>query len=300
MSRIENSVLEKARVLRRAGHFPDEQTFRAQAWLKNFQGEEREVAAVLLDRFVFYPERLTNELLKAAYRSICDVRPRSSATPDALASALESAVFTPVEGEDPHRADSGNLFCRKARQILEIPEDRIVEPAQALSAAASGSMVVFVDDFVGSGNQFLSTWNQSLLARQPSTFSDASALSHFPAVYLHLITTRYGYDRIRSKAPQVTLVPFHILEASDSYRGIPSRNSYGISNLQAKIKQLLSTHANHLAPSGSHFQDLTIRAEGFHRLGLTIAFEHSVPDATLPIFWAPSKNSSWTQLLRRT
>ena len=37
---------------------------------------------------------------------------------------------------------------------------------------------------------------------------------------------------------------------------------------------------------------------GFHDLGLTIAFEHSVPDATLPIFWADGSN--WKPLYRRS
>ena len=37
---------------------------------------------------------------------------------------------------------------------------------------------------------------------------------------------------------------------------------------------------------------------GFNELGLTIAFQHSVPDATLPIFW--SCTADWNPLYRRS
>jgi len=36
---------------------------------------------------------------------------------------------------------------------------------------------------------------------------------------------------------------------------------------------------------------------GFHNLGLGVAFEHSVPDATLPVFWHSSDD--WKPLRRR-
>ena len=38
--------------------------------------------------------------------------------------------------------------------------------------------------------------------------------------------------------------------------------------------------------------------EGFHKLGLGLAFEHSTPDASLPIFY--SQVNGWAPLVRRT
>ncbi len=37
---------------------------------------------------------------------------------------------------------------------------------------------------------------------------------------------------------------------------------------------------------------------GYHEQGLLLAFDHSVPDATLPIFWSPGKYG-WTPLVAR-
>jgi hypothetical protein len=36
---------------------------------------------------------------------------------------------------------------------------------------------------------------------------------------------------------------------------------------------------------------------GFHGLGLTVAFEHGIPDASLPIFF--SERNGWKPLMRR-
>ena len=36
---------------------------------------------------------------------------------------------------------------------------------------------------------------------------------------------------------------------------------------------------------------------GFHRLGLALAFQHSVPDANLPLFF--TDNNGWTPLVHR-
>ncbi|MGI4789714.1 MAG: phosphoribosyltransferase-like protein [Janthinobacterium lividum] len=38
--------------------------------------------------------------------------------------------------------------------------------------------------------------------------------------------------------------------------------------------------------------------QGFNKLGLSLGFEHSVPDATLPIFYW--EQNGWKPLLRRT
>lgn len=37
---------------------------------------------------------------------------------------------------------------------------------------------------------------------------------------------------------------------------------------------------------------------GFHRLGLSVAFEHGTPDANLPIFFA--EEAGWTPLVRKS
>ncbi len=46
---------------------------------------------------------------------------------------LGRALFTFVEGEVSSPADSGYAFARRARDILGIPEERILHPSDVLS-----------------------------------------------------------------------------------------------------------------------------------------------------------------------
>jgi hypothetical protein len=54
-----------------------------------------------------------------------------SFTPTRLAwqSFVRRAIVTYVTGESPNPTDSGYLFARKARQVLDLYEDQILNPA---------------------------------------------------------------------------------------------------------------------------------------------------------------------------
>ena len=55
-----------------------------------------------------------------------------------------------------------------------------------------------------------------------------------------------------------------------------------------------------LAPDDDYIAtDLDYVAFGYKKQGLLFAFAHSVPDATLPIFWSNGPDG-WTPLLERT
>ena len=48
---------------------------------------------------------------------------------------FDTLLITYVTGENPNVTDSGFTFARKARQVLGVPEDRIVDPNTALDQA---------------------------------------------------------------------------------------------------------------------------------------------------------------------
>ncbi len=179
----------------RAQVWLSEQEIRPRAWLDNFEPCDQLVAAVLLDHFCFYADRHTNRLLSAAYNSLLDGLPKGPDAPnrDQIARDLSQAIFTRVEGEDPRPTDSGNLFCRKARQRLSIPDDRFMEPADAIQAAGAGRPIVFLDDFVGSGDQFLRTWERPY-GRSKTAFSEVMTSQPFTAIYVVLVATNYGLN----------------------------------------------------------------------------------------------------------
>ena len=65
-------VLARCEALKRAGMWLPEPAIRPRAWIENFEDADKKVAAQLLERFVFYNQRLTDSLLVASFNSIAD------------------------------------------------------------------------------------------------------------------------------------------------------------------------------------------------------------------------------------
>jgi hypothetical protein len=286
-----NDVLSKCEVLKRAGLWLSEPKMRPRAWMDNFETSDRHIAARLLDRFTFYNSKLTNRLLMAAFDSIGDGMPKGPRAPDrsTLLTSVPSAVWTPVQGEIPNPTDSGNLLCRLARQELGVSQASIVDNDVALARAQSGNAVIFVDDFVGSGQQFLTTWQRN---RNGNSFATVNAKSPFTAIYVTLVATSAGIKNIHHTVPSVAVCATHVLELKSTV--------YSNSGTVPEITAFLAKYAPRLTPSEPHIAKHPRFVQfGFGELGLMFGFEHSIPDSTLPIFWAPG-NTSWEPLIERT
>ena len=293
-------VLGKCESLKRAGIWPPEPELRPRAWLNNFDEADRSLAAYLLEQFDYYDERLTDKLLLAAYNSLADGLPKGPKAPsrNQILSMLPNAIFTPVEGERPNRTDSGNLLCRKARQVLRIPQERVVEPTKALAYATRGNTIVFLDDLIGSGDQFVKTWKRRYSSAEPCSFADTFAARPFYAIYVALVATAIGLDQIRKKTPNVAVSTTHVLERSSTVYELRPSPPYPVPDVTSAVETMLKKYSPRLTPKEDYIaKNRLYKIFGYKKGGLMFAFAHSVPDATLPIFWAPG--TDWTPLVER-
>ena len=293
-------VLNKYEVLKRSGFWPAEPLLRPKAWIENFEAGDKYAAALLLDSFTYFDDKLTDRLLGASYNSIGDGFPKgpNAPSPEALLHAVNNAFFTPVLGEKPNPTDSGNLICRKLRQVVGVPQERIVGYPEALEHAYAGGCVVFVDDFVGSGNQFIDTISRVELdnggKQTDRSFADALQTTGFICVYVTLICTRFGYEEIHKAFPTTAICCTHIIDIEASVWGFESTNP----DSYLEIMDLLRRSSTRLSPSESYMRSSTQKTFGFAQRGLMLGFEHSVPDATLPIFWSKG-DDTWEPLIER-
>jgi len=263
-------------------------------WLQNFTPEEEEHALHLLWAFVYLPTRMVRELFVAAFRDISrDVV--TAAGPLDLArrewsAFVDSAIFVGVTGEDPNPTDSRYIFLRLARDALGVGEDRVQEPDDALSLllASPGRPVVFVDDFVGSGSQFVTMWRRPYgLASVSESVSFDQVAAFLPRArfyYCPLVCTEMGRQTIVDHCPRVSLLPAHLI--GDEYSALTPRSRVWPEALRPSAMGFLAQVSERAG-----IPDLNGGVgdwRGFRRLGLTIGFEHGVPDATLPLF-------TWTQ-----
>lgn len=269
-------------------------------WLRNFEQHEIDHALFLLNAFTYYSRRMVDEMFVAAFQQL-SVR---VAQPELGYMTVRSAwqqfhkelIITHVEGEQPNSTDSGYAFARRARQLLGINERQILAPADALARLIrSGPRpVVFVDDFVGSGNQFLTTWQRPRLLQPGLTSSFAQFASAMGGrfFYCPLICTAVGKIAIQQQCSGVELIPVHLLDAD--------RDGALGANSQLWPEHLRSTAAYFLESASSRAGIPSSGPKGwrgFAGLGLTVAFEHTVPDATLPIYYW--EGNGWIPLIRR-
>lgn len=271
-----------------------EPKIRPRAWIENFDADDKKLAAQLLERFVFYDQRLTDCLLTTSFYSIGDGLNKGPSAPDRLMllEALPGAVFTPVSGEEPNPTDSGYFLCRRTRQVLNVEEVKIKGTHEALQAAANGLPVIFVDDFIGSGDQFLTTWRDKSTG---NSFAELQRQTRFTAIYLSLVGTEPGIARINDAAPSVAVCVTHKIDNRGTLWGLQASNPA----LFAQIDSLLKKYSHRLTPHDSYMHKNQYLTYGYKHRGLFFAFEHSVPDATLPIFWCRGINN-WEPLIERT
>ena len=287
-------VKKKTDVLARTGMWLNPQSMKPTAWLNNFEQSDRLVASKLLDQFVFCNSRTVDSLLIAAWNSIGDGFPKSSNydRSDNLIEHLQYAKITAVEGETPNPTDSGHTMCRKARQVLHINEDSILNISEALSEAERGHTIVFIDDFVGSGQQFVKTWERIIDGR---SFSDIQKNIKFVAIYVTLACTLKGIDYILSIVPNLHICTASKIGEEQSVYNMIKKNIL----TKEELNIFLDKYTPRLRPVEEYIAKCPQNLKwGFNELGLMLGFEHSVPDATLPIFWA-NGTDGWRPLIER-
>lgn len=267
----------------------------AAGWLSNFTDDEQPLAGHLLSNFAYLNKTITSALFVSAFHQL-SMRPHLAGPTASRRSNWEwfkqKVVITHVEGETPSTTDSGHIFARLARTALGIPEENILPPERALRVLSSGSgrPVVFVDDFLGSGSQFSTTWARpySISSAHESTFQMEAPHQPTAAYFIPLIATQAGIKRVRDIAPQVCVCAAHVLDDRDS--ALTRESQVWPEALREQGIEMVRS-----ASLRAGIPEETWR--GFDELGLCLSFEHSTPDATLPIFY---HEENWRPLIKRS
>jgi hypothetical protein len=272
-------------------------------WLSNFTSHEMPYALHLLNSFVYFPDHFLDQMVRRAIREVSAVVAAPGAGSyeevrtrwrDFLAGVR---VSFPTD-EVPNPTDSGHDFARRVRE-LGIPETQIHEPADLAARICAGlkpTGVLFVDDFVGTGNQFAAMWDRPYPVERGATESLRSLCvsQSVDGFYLPLFCTERGRQRLATDAPEVRVMEGHLIT-----------ERYSALNVDGIIwPESLAEHAK------DFIRDASVRAgipdtggfttddwRGFASLGLTLAFGRFVPDATLPIFYW--EENGWRPLIRR-
>lgn len=244
-----------------------------------------EHAVHLLNAFMYFHLNLVQEMFAASVqalsRRVC--RPGDSLITALAAWSLffDRVIVVPVSGDQLSASDSGYSFARIARQHLGFAENQIMSPSDALSELAKGARpVIFVDDFVGTGNQFTGTWFRKYETKSgtTTTFEAIARVRGMRFFYCPVLSTQAGMEEIKLQCPAVELSPAHIL--SERYSALSQNSLIWPADLKSSALDFLETVSKRARipdTDGTSPDDW----RGYEKHGLVLAILDTIPDSTL-------------------
>jgi hypothetical protein len=268
-------------------------------WLDNFtDSEERKIACLILDFFMFYPKTMLNQMLKSVvgYAGCTFASHFSDWQHDDF---KNRCIYSFIPGETINPTDSGHIYVRKLRNELHIPESQIVNHTELYQKLETcyNLPVIFVDDFVGSGAQCDKAWNENRGGAQNHTLSELASIAGHEFVYTPLVVNEMGEKRIKDRCTGLTLVTSHVL--NDEYNLFkPECICWkGEIDLYNKGTRLIIEKSRDLGIPSTNGNGV-VDVKGFGEQGLALAFDDDgVPDAIPAIFYWCADN--WTPLIKK-
>lgn len=195
--------------------------------------------------------------------------------------------LTPVICEHDPPTKSGPLILRRTKKALDIREECMAWPwsLRKLIDQAHIQVVVFVDDFLGTGDQF---------CEFISTMLKGDLDSGVNWIYAPIVAHAQGVQKVRSAFPQITIVHAELLDEQHDF----FNEHYWLTVSNGAISSADATDFYESFLRKHRLQaSLKSPAKGYGDLSLCFGFEHATPDNTLPILW--HSDTSWTNLLQR-
>ncbi len=288
------AIFSRCRQLISYGIWSGIQQSRLQSWIANFRTqEERYFAALVLDLLVYRSDDQTVSLLRQLLSRVIPDHARISRLSAAVrmsyhnlrSNSVDPRVrIVPVIPPRSSPTKSGPVIARHLKRALRISERWVIYPEQVDAVLPSVDAIIFIDDFLGTGDQFSEFLFDTNLA-------DYVGTSCF--IYGCLAAHRHGIDSLQKMFPKLHIAAVerlgssHALFHSDSGTFPDGENS--AEDAKSFYYSLLSDRGiNIIGPD----------RRGYGHFEIAYAFEHSVPDNSLPILWWDG-GESWRPLFDR-
>jgi hypothetical protein len=263
------------------------------AWLGNFDDEIEEYLALqLLDSLIVR----SNEMAKASYARLMHSDLRSYLIDNQITNrttitnwknqlkngGLNSIVrFSPVR-TSIDEGESGSLVYRLLSSEIDTNRYSLAK------IKSQPSTIVLIDDFIGSGNQFINEFAPEFLLNEK--------LDNGKVVYCPLLAYEEGISEIKNIFPKLDVIPAEVIckESSLFYGDDNSFFKNDQVNTIGDVKLLFSKMKNKYAPKNSNWF-------GYNDACLPIVFEWGCPNQTPAIYWMNQSKykKDWKKLFGR-
>ena len=173
-------------------------------------------------------------------------------------------------------AKSGGLVAYMYRVQNQLPSDRFLHLETIDDLMDPTSPVILLDDILATGHQAVAESVNLCLASQPRR----------RIVLATLLARSAGARFVTEHSSLETCAAVDLTSADELFS--PSSTLFPTDTERTEIHRILLKYGTRIAPNAPL---------GYAASGLLVAFEHSTPDNTFPIFWA--ETASWHPLLRR-
>lgn len=233
-------------------------------WLSQFEPDERPLVARLLDGFVYISFDEVRSLAVKLYDALAD----------RLGESLDRAWFVPMGG----MAKSGAFVAYVFRSLNRIPDERFLPYGLVRERAGLNDPVVLLDDLLASGHQAVHEWLSLCEGERLGTSSRLLLAT--------LVACEAGRTFVEERTTLESVSPL-VLTRSKEPLSLDSELFPDLAE-RDRVRSLLEKYGRALAPRGPL---------GYAGSGLLLAFEHTTPDNSLPIFWAAT--DGWKPLLSK-
>lgn len=264
-------------------------------WLNNFNtSDEKYFAACVLDSLMYRSSSQTDALLEQLFtRCIPEyflMHPTPININDDILKLMRKEnnesdpgirfVAVLKEGDPPTK--SATFIARLIKRKFDVDEKWIVVARDIHKLINNGIKIfIFIDDFLGTGDQFKSVFKQQCLDK----YVDDNYFLYSP-----LVAHEKGIRNLKKEFKNIHITCAEILNKRHS---IFDKSSDCFKDNENTVKSARIFYYHLLKARG-----LTVKnRNGWGHLGLAYAFSHAVPDNCLPIFYV--ENRIWQPLFKR-
>jgi len=237
-----------------------------ESWLLMFEDDERDVAIKLLSNTKYYSQTDINRLYGILHRKFIRAVGQQS---------LKHIWFFGIGGA----AKSGQMTLYYYKAVNGLSESHF-QDLRVLSASATKGIqtLAFVDDFIGTGNQVITFWDEEL--------RDQHGIEKAKLYCLVLLAFQSAIEHIQARTP-FTVICAELLDERDRVFS-PQCTIFSDEEERRRAERICRRYGEVLCPEFPL---------GYDDSQALVAFEYQTPNNSLPILWSDKKG--WIPIFRR-
>lgn len=261
-------------------------------WHAQFERQEEILACIILDQLMVRSQRQVFSLIDALFLSAASEISDSFKDDTGLAECLRyrstenTTHMVPVIGLNQSPTKSGPYILRLIQRRFRIADRNLIWPAQVSDLNEKKQQnLIFVDDFSGTGKQFIKFIQTSNLEKLPETHPNTNVFLFCLTIHENAIL------QINKEYPWIKIL---FAEKLDNSHHFINGNHYKRLSKIIDLSEIPNLYENVYQRTGHSSPNMKW---GFGDLGLCYSFFHATPNNSIPLLWYESE--TWKPLISR-